>query len=106
MGIKSNFFDDLMDSISYSELYFAKFDKPMKIVFNDPATILFVNGKKYVSKAHEEKFDKEKGLLMCLAKANGITHTTLQKLIKSATTQENKPKKVTKQTQKSSKKKV
>lgn len=49
----------------------------MKIIFNNPATILFVNGKKYISKAHDEEFDKEKGLLMCLAKANGVTHLQL-----------------------------
>lgn len=55
-----------------------------KVIFNKPATILFVDGKKYVSKAHNEEFDEEKGLLMCLAKANGITHLDLKKLIKNA----------------------
>ena len=55
-----------------------------KVIFNPPATILIKNGKKYVSKAHEEKFDEEKGLLMCLAKANGITHLELKRMIKNA----------------------
>ncbi len=55
-----------------------------KVIFNKPATILFVNGEKYVSKAHGEAFDEEKGLLMCLAKANGISHTTLKKLLRAA----------------------
>lgn len=55
-----------------------------KVVFNPPATILWRNGKKYVSKAHNEEFDEEKGLLMCLAKANGITHLELKRMIKNA----------------------
>ena len=55
-----------------------------KVIFNNPATILFINGKKYVSKVHEEEFDEEKGLLMCLAKANGISHLELQRMIKGA----------------------
>lgn len=50
-----------------------------KVIFNKPATILFVNGEKYISKAHGEDFDEEKGLLMCLAKANGISHIMLKK---------------------------
>lgn len=55
-----------------------------KVIFNDPATILFINGNKYVSKVHNEPFDEEKGLLMCLAKANGISHLELQRMIKNA----------------------
>jgi hypothetical protein len=55
-----------------------------KVIFNSPATILYVNGKKYVSKVHDEEFDEEKGLLMCLAKANGITHAELKRMIKGA----------------------
>lgn len=55
-----------------------------KVIFNPPATILFMNGKKYVSKAHDEPFDEEKGLLMCLAKANGISHLELKRMIKNA----------------------
>lgn len=58
--------------------------KRMKVIFNDPATILFVDDKKFVSKAHKEKFDPEKGLLMCLAKANGISHLELIRLMKNA----------------------
>ena len=54
------------------------------VIFNDPATILFVNGNKYVSKAYKEKFDKEKGLLMCFAKAFGISHSMLKKMISLA----------------------
>ena len=56
----------------------------VKVIYNAPATILFVDGEKYISKAHDEKFDKEKGLLMCLAKAQGISHLDLKKMIDSA----------------------
>ena len=55
-----------------------------KVIFNPPATILYIDGRKYVSKAHNEEFDEEKGLLMCLAKANGITHLQLKRMIKNA----------------------
>jgi len=55
-----------------------------KVIFNPPATIVYVNGKKYVSKVHDEEFDEEKGVLMCLAKAQGITHSELKRLIKNA----------------------
>jgi hypothetical protein len=64
-----------------------------KVIFNPPATILWKNGKKYVSKAHDEEFDEEKGLLMCLAKANGISHLELKRMIKNAKRPEKKEKK-------------
>ncbi|MGN0804383.1 MAG: hypothetical protein ACI4MS_03265 [Candidatus Coproplasma sp.] len=56
----------------------------MKVIFNPPATILIVGDKKFVSKVHNEEFDEEKGLLMCLAKANGITHLKLKRILKHA----------------------
>lgn len=68
-GVKIQFLDDKKD---------------IKVIFNEPATILYMNGKKYVSKVHDEEFDEEKGLLMCLAKANGITHAELKRMIKGA----------------------
>lgn len=55
-----------------------------KVVFSPPATILYVNGKKYVSKVHGEAYDEEKGLLMCISKAYGISHLELKRLIKNA----------------------
>lgn len=58
--------------------------KNMRVIFSNPATILFVDGKKYVAKAHNEEFDEEKGLLMCLAKAAGISHLDLNRLLKKA----------------------
>jgi len=39
------------------------------VIFNDPATIVFwADGTKTVVQAHDEKFDKEKGLAMAIAK--------------------------------------
>lgn len=64
-----------------------------KVMFNPPATILWKDGKKYVSKAHNEEFDEEKGLLMCLAKANGISHLELKRMIKNAERPQEKKKK-------------
>ena len=59
--------------------------KNIRVIFSNPATILFVDGKKYVAKAYNEEFDEEKGLLMCLAKAAGISHLDLKRLLKKAT---------------------
>ncbi len=56
----------------------------MRVIFNDPTTILIVGNKKYISKAHDKEFDEEKGLLMCLAKASGYTHANLKALLKNA----------------------
>lgn len=56
----------------------------VELIYRNPATILIVGKRKYVSKAHDEEFDKEKGLLMCLAKYFGITHLQLKRLIKIA----------------------
>ena len=40
-----------------------------KVIFNDPATIVFwADGTKTVVQAHNEPFDKEKGLAMAIAK--------------------------------------
>lgn len=65
-----------------------------KIIFNDPATIVFANGERYVSKSYNEAFDEEKGLALTLLKAFGISYLDLQRMIKGATVQEKKaPKK-------------
>lgn len=70
----------------YAAAYWMEVDKKdeIKVIYNNPATILYMNGKKYVSKVHNEEFDEEKGLLMCLAKANGISNLELQRMIKGA----------------------
>lgn len=85
------------EMLKVNDKLFAKGQDKYRVIINDPAVILFVEewnpffGKrqerKYVSKAHNEEFDPEKGLLMCLAKANGISHLDLKRMLKKATTQ-------------------
>lgn len=56
-----------------------------KVIFNEKATVLIKDGKKYVSKCMDsDTYDKEKGLLLCLAKANGISYRDLQEMIEGA----------------------
>lgn len=78
-----------LEKNEFNALYKGDF-KEMKIIINEPAVVLIKNGKKYVSKAHDEEFDAEKGLLMCLAKANGVTHLDLKRMLKNATYQSKK----------------
>lgn len=73
----------------FNALYKGDF-KEMKIIINEPAVVLIKNGKKYVSKAHNEEFDAEKGLLMCLGESNGISHLDLKRMLKNATYQSKK----------------
>lgn len=43
--------------------------KPIHIIHNPPATICFFSdGKKIISKCHDEPFDEEHGVAMCIAK--------------------------------------
>ena len=63
-----------------------------KVIFNGDTTIFIKDDKKYISKVHEEEFDEEKGLLMCIAKSAGYTHSELKRLLKNANRQTNKPK--------------
>ncbi len=56
-----------------------------KLIFKGNKTILIKDGKEYVSKcADGDVYDKEKGLLLCLAKANGVSYDDLQKMIDGA----------------------
>lgn len=59
------------DMISLSKTYnnIFKKDTPKKVIFNDPATIVYwKDGTKTVVKAEGESFDPEKGLAMAIAK--------------------------------------
>ena len=82
----------LIDDIHLTKAARARIIKD-EVIFSPPATILIKGGKKYVSKAHNEEYDEEKGLLMCLAKANGISHLELKRMIKNAKRPERKAKK-------------
>jgi hypothetical protein len=62
-----------------------KFIKPIihgRIIFSDPATIFIdrYNGVKIVSKVHDEKYDRKKGLLMCLAKIK-YTYSSIKDIL-------------------------
>ena len=54
-----------------------------RVIFNEPATIVFWgDGTKTVSKCYDEEYDKKKGLLMCIAKAHGCTHSHIKAVLK------------------------
>lgn len=56
-----------------------------RVEFRGSATILYKDGKKFVAKCDKnEKFDKEKGLYVCLAKAAGYKFGDIQKLLDNA----------------------
>lgn len=58
---------------------------PDKLIFNKNATILLKDGKKYVAKCHpEDTYDREKGLLLCLAKAYGYSYQDIQDMLSNA----------------------
>lgn len=60
--------------------------KEEKLIFNGNATILFKDGKKYVTKCDaSDTYDREKGLLTVLAKANGYNYEAIQEMLKNAT---------------------
>ena len=60
--------------------------KEDKLIFNGNATILFKDGKKYVTKCDtSDTYDREKGLLTVLAKANGYNYEAIQEMLKNAT---------------------
>lgn len=60
-------------ALSYARYYYDKYvesKEPIKkVIFNDPATIVFwSDGTKTVVKCHDEEFDPEKGLAMAISK--------------------------------------
>lgn len=57
----------------------------LKLIFRDNATILIKDGKKYVAKCEAgDTYDREKGLLVALAKANGYNFKEIQEMITNA----------------------
>lgn len=72
-----------------ADQYIRKIDD--KLIFRDNATILIKDGKKYIAKCCDgDTYDKEKGLLVCLAKAHGYTFNDLQEMLKGAEAQSKK----------------
>lgn len=67
-----------------------------KLIFRDNATILLKDGKRYVTKCQAgDTYDREKGLLLCLAKANGYTYNDICEMLNNAECQGKKPCKIT-----------
>lgn len=63
-----------------------------KLIFRDNATILLKDGKRYVTKCQvSDTYDREKGLLLCLAKANGYTYNDICEMLNDAEYQGEKP---------------
>ena len=61
------------------------FELDEKLIFRDDATILIKDGKKYVTKCDKnDTYDREKGLLVVLAKANGYNYNDIQEILKNA----------------------
>ena len=61
-------------------------DKPKtEVIFNEPATVLYKDGKKYVCKCDkEDKFNEELGLAMCLLKSFGVSYSDFEEMLKGA----------------------
>lgn len=56
-----------------------------KVIFNEPATVLYKDGKKYVCKCDkEDKFSEELGLALCLLKSFGVSYSDFEQLLKGA----------------------
>ena len=72
------FIDNVIDNI-------LRFKDKNKVIFNEPATVLYKDGKKYVSKCDkEDKFSEELGLALCLLKSFGVSYSDFEKLLNSA----------------------
>lgn len=50
----------------------------LKVIFNEPYTIIRTKESKAIVKCHNEEFDEEKGLFMALLKLNGYPHSRLK----------------------------
>lgn len=74
--------------LEYSQIQLAKEPK-FKVVFSGDTTTLFKEGKKYATARCQagDTYDREKGLLVCLAKANGINFKELREMLDRAETQ-------------------
>lgn len=56
-----------------------------EVIFNEPATILYKDGKKYVCKCDkEDKFSEELGLALCLLKSFGVSYSDFEEMLKGA----------------------
>lgn len=70
VGRTEGFVDGRRASSEIIDRFYIGKTRIKKVIFNDPATIVFwADGTKTVAKAHgDDKFDKEVGLTVCIAK--------------------------------------
>lgn len=62
-----------------------------KLIFRDNTTILIKDGEKYVAKCEAgDTYDREKGVLMALAKAHGYSYRDIEKMVAEAEIQGSK----------------
>ena len=66
-----------------------EFVKAPQVIFDGEKTTLIKDGTEYVAKCNKgDTYDREKGLLVCLAKANGITYQDICAMLRNAETKE------------------
>lgn len=80
--------DSQKESQNKKEIYkmmsfcYQKVEDSLRVMFNKPATVLFIGNEKIVSKCHNEDYNETKGFLMCFAKACKCTHSHIKSLLK------------------------
>ncbi len=81
----ANFRGNVVRALSCAITRFFEKEVGEEVVFAGKKTILIKDGKEYVAECNElDDMDREKGVLLCFAKAHGITYKQLQKLIDEA----------------------
>ena len=87
---------DTVDSITYAieglidnkflSMLSSRYSKPKtEVIFNEPATILYKDGEKYICKCDkEDKFNEELGLALCLLKSFGVSYSDFKELLNGA----------------------
>ena len=68
----------------YYRPYMLKHVNDTKLTFYGNVTILEKDSKRYTATCSDENYDREKGLLVCLAKANGMTWSDVERLLKES----------------------
>lgn len=77
--------DDLVKILNLAFRSLSKINPNIeRIVVNGTCTIMFYeDGRKITSNVHDEEFDAEKGIMMCIVKGRGVTHSSIRKLMKA-----------------------
>lgn len=77
--------DDLVKILNLAFRSLSKINPNIeRIIVNGTCTImLYEDGRKITSNVHDEEFDAEKGIMMCIVKGRGVTHSSIRKLMKA-----------------------